>query len=229
MVTCKGAAVNDIVGFITVADPENQAITFSIDNIENFYVEGNTGTIKVNQELTTAGDVTVNVNIVDDEPTNSFTHQITVTITESTCAPKLVKNQIFTIDENSPAGLIVADSLNLQTFNMSDGGSIDYSITGSTPNDGVGLFEIHPNTSQITVIFSDSLNYEELFPDPAVNDKFILEIEMKYGIVTGQGSITIVIKDINEHPSISPESFDIDENSLNGVAVGTIVRYINYS
>ena len=131
--------------------------------------------------------------------------------TTTNSAPE-IDDQEFQIDENMPDGQVV-DTV---VANDPDAGQIlTYSITNG--NTG-STFAVNPMTGVISIANNTQLNFE-------TNPVFALIVQVQdngAGYLTSQATITINLNDVNENPNIFTASFSVDENSLNGTAVGTV-------
>ena len=128
----------------------------------------------------------------------------------------VINDQSFSIDENSSNGTLVG-------FVSADPGNLDspdsitnYVITGGT---GVGLFSIDGLTGEIRVADSTGLDFE-------TNPVLTLTVEVTDAGTPGltdSATITINLTELNESPVVDDQVMTIDENSLNGILVGSIV------
>lgn len=122
--------------------------------------------------------------------------------------PPNTSNATYTPNENLGNGEIVGDVL----ANDPEGVSLNYNITNGDPS---SAFDVN-SAGQIIVNNSSLLDFEttpSFTLTVAVDDGFNPPVE---------ATIFINLKDLNETPSVSDDTFAIDENSNNGTAVGTV-------
>ncbi|MBI1348668.1 hypothetical protein GC163_20540, partial [bacterium] len=78
-------------------------------------------------------------------------------------------------------------------------------------------FAINSATGAITVNKSAAIDFETLH-------SFDLSVQVTDGGgLSRKAVMTINVNDVNEQPLISPQTFNVDENSPNGTSVGTVV------
>jgi hypothetical protein len=127
--------------------------------------------------------------------------------------PPVINNQTFSINENTPNGTSVG------TVVASDpdaGQTISYSITGGNTNNA---FSINATTGVISVANSLALNYEATASFALI----VRATDNGPGNLWSQADITVNLIDINEAPTMSAQTFSINENAAAGSAVGTMI------
>ena len=213
-----------LVGTIVASDPDpGQTISFQI-------ISGNTGNAfivnSLTGELNVANSNAINYNTnpifsltircTDNGTGNLFDDaNITVNTIQSANQPPSITNQAFLVIENSPTGSI------LGTITASDpntGQTLTYSILSGNTND---VFAINPLNGILTVANATSLNFEDL-------STYTLQVKVQDngpGSLFSLATITVSVQDINETPTISNQSFTIEENSVNGDLVGTVLAF----
>jgi large repetitive protein len=148
---------------------------------------------------------------VDDGNGGTSTATVTLNVTPVNDAPK-VNAATFTLNENSPNGTAVGTV----TFTDPDVGQAHtFAITAG--NTG-GAFAINPATGQITVANSAAVDFETT---PA----FSLTVQVTDDgtpALSGTGTITINLINLNDPPVVNPATFSLPENSASGTAVGTV-------
>jgi VCBS repeat-containing protein len=127
--------------------------------------------------------------------------------------PPAISNQSFSVNENSPAGMVVG------TVAASDpdaGQTLSYAIIGGN---GAGVFAIDSATGRITVADAAALDFES-------TTSFTLTVQVTDSgspALAASATVTVNLNDVNESPSItSPAVFDVDENSAIGTLVGRV-------
>lgn len=116
---------------------------------------------------------------------------VTLTIEAANTAPE-VDDATFTIDENSAAGTIVGDV----AATDAEGDTLTYSIVAGNES---GAFAIDSATGRITVVDPAPLDFE-------TTPTFILTVQVAddgAGNLTGTGTITINLADVNEAPPVT--------------------------
>lgn len=212
----NGAVVNTVVA----SDPDGYALTYSIEagNTGNtFAISPTTGEITVNDstllDFETNPTFNLTVKVTDAGiPSDSTTALITINVNDISEVPTIAA-QTFNIDENALNGTVV-NTVVATELDAAD--THTYSITaGNTGN----TFAINSATGEITVNDSTLLDFE-------TNPSFTLTVEVADNEVPSKSSsaaVTINVNDINEVPTIAAQSFNVDENSLNGTVVNTVV------
>ena len=132
---------------------------------------------------------------------------LTITVTDVNEAP-VVADQAFAVAENTAlttaVGTVVATD--------PDGQTLVYAITaGNTGN----AFAIDAATGEITV--AGTLNHETLAG-------YTLTVEVTdSGDLSDTATVTVAVNDVNEAPVVNDQGFDVDENSIAGTVVGTVL------
>ncbi len=209
------------VGIVEASDPDaGQTLTFYIidgNTDDAFIINPVSGVLTVNNssainyEVMTTFELTVKVQ---DNGPGSLESQATIAInlTDVNEQP-LIENQSFYIAEFTPNGQIVATVLATDPDN---GQSLTFTITAGNADNA---FLINPSTGAIIVNNSDALNITN-------NPFFYLTVLVEddgLGNLTNQGLITMTLTDINQQPIIADQTFEIDENSSNGLLVGNVI------
>ena len=211
--SANGTAVGSVASF----DPDGDALTFSI-------TAGNTNDAF---DLSADGDLTVgNAAELDFETTPSFSLTVEVSdgalsasatitidlidIDETVNQAPQILDQTFSLDENSA----VDTSVGVVAATDPDGDALIYSIT--LGND-LGGFSIEAATGELSVADASVLDFE-------TNPSFGLTIEVSDGVLSATALITINLNDLNENvaPSISDQTFSVDENSALNTSVGVV-------
>ncbi|MFV1965386.1 MAG: putative Ig domain-containing protein [Pirellulaceae bacterium] len=158
-------------------------------------------------------EVSLIVEVQDSgSPPRSSTTVITVEIDDVNEFSPMIKDQSFSIDENTLAavsiGLVRAQDQDLsQTLRHS-------MLAGNTNN----AFTLNSATGEITVN-TDQLDHE-------TTAQYQLLIEVTDDVVptrSSRATVTIDVRDLNEFtPEVLDQSFAIDEDSSNGAVVGTV-------
>jgi lysyl endopeptidase len=205
------------VGTIVATDPNaNPGDTLS------FAVTGGSGAAAFAVHPTTGAITVSNSSLLDFETTPSFTLLVTVTdntelsdsatitidLTDVDEAPT-VPAQSFAIDENSPVGTVVGTV----TATDPEGGPFSFAITGGS---GAAAFAIDASSGELSVADPALLDFETS-PSLSLVVRATDSTEL-----SGSGTITVNLNDVNEAPSIANQGFAVDENSAAGTLVGTI-------
>ena len=208
-----------IVGVLVASDPDGDVLTFSstIDNNDPF-------------SLSSDGELTVSdVSLLDFESVamwgfsvevddgNGATATAALTINvvdvnESTNQSPTISDQTFSIDENSPNGTVIGTIV----ASDPDGDILTFSSTIDN-NDPFSL----SSDGELTVSDVSLLDFESV-----AMWGFSVEVDDGNG-ATATAALTINVVDVNEStnqsPTISDQTFNIEENSPNGTVIGTIV------
>jgi VCBS repeat-containing protein len=137
---------------------------------------------------------------------------VTVSLTNINEVP-VINNQAFSIAENSSNGT------NVGTVVASDpdaGQTLTYSILSGNTS---GAYAINASTGVLTVANSSALNFE-------TTPSFALVVKVEdngTGSLSSQATVTINLVNVNEAPVVANQLFIINENSLNGTVIGTVV------
>lgn len=206
-----------VVGTIIATDPDGNDLSYTI-------LFGNTGnTFALNL---TSGEVTVFDNTLLDPQTNPVftllvqvsdgglhdTAVITINVVEEVNAPPTVDEDTFFIDENSANGTAVGTV----TATDPNNDPLTFSIIAGNSNNA---FAIGSSSGQLTVNNSAALDFETM-------PVFVLTVRAQDpGGLSGTADITINLNDINEAPTINPDTFTIPENSPNDTSVGTVMAF----
>ncbi len=185
------------------ADPGDDTITLSAD--VGTVTDNNDGTYGWSFNTTDgpAESGTVTITAMDSDGDSNTT---TFSLTVNNVAPTL-NDASFTIDENA--------SGNVGSITATDPGADTLTIT-ETGGSGAAAFDID-TAGNITVADSSLLDYETM-------STFVLNVEVSDGDGgTDPATVTINLNDINEAPTISPQTFAVAENTANGTSVGTVV------
>jgi hypothetical protein len=173
----------------------------------------------MNQLILTAGVLdfetksSYNVTVrVTDAGGLTFDQPFTVTVNDlvENTAP-VVNDQSFAIDENSGNG----SSVGMVAATDAEGNTLSFSITGG--NTG-GAFAINSGTGAITVANSQALDFE-------TTPSFALTVQVSDGALTDTATITVNLNNLDENtaPVIDDQVFAVDENSIKGTLVGTVI------
>jgi hypothetical protein len=218
--TANGTAVGTVVA--TDVDA-GQTLTYAItagNALGAFAINSSNGQITVadvtdlNFEVNTTFNLTVTVTD-NGTGTLSDTAAITINVNNVNEAP-VVNDATVALNENSANGT----SVHTVTFTEPDTTGQTHTFAITAGNTG-GAFAINPSTGEITVANSGAVNFE-------ATPSFSLTIQVNdsgspFPNLGGTGTITINLNNVNDPPVVADQSFNVDENSANGVGVGTVV------
>jgi hypothetical protein len=182
------------------AQPLDLGATFSYADLlagRVSYTHGGTETLADSFEVT-VGDGTDTVG----------PQTVLINITPADDAPT-VSPQTFSVAENSSNGT----SVGTVAITDPDGPPPSFTIIGGS---GSGVFAINPATGEITVANAAALDFE-------VVTSFTLDVQVTSGAFSPSATMTIMVTNVNEPPTIAPQTFSVAENSPNGTPVGTVV------
>ncbi|GEM_PF-1710503 len=195
------------------ADPAD-TLTFAItagntNNAFEIVEESGEITVRNGSELDyeTRPDYTMTVQVSDG--TDTVTANITISLNDVNEDRLSVKDQTFSIDENSSNGASVATIVasgpsDILTFTI---------ISGNTDE----AFEINSRTGHITVKDGSRLNYE-------TTQTYVLTLDISDGSDKVTARITININDLNEDKlTVKDQAFSVDQDAVQGTVVGTVI------
>jgi hypothetical protein len=210
-----------VVGTVPASDPDpGDVLTYAITagNTGNaFAINSATGQITVNSvppinfELNPSFSLTVTVT---DTGLLSDTATITINLLDLNEAPAAF-GKSFTISENRSAGYVVG---NITTSDPDAGQTISYSITGGNTNNA---FAINATTGQMTVNSVAPINYE-------INQTFNLQITATDNGTPANsrvGTAVIHLTNLNEQPTLNPQTFTLSENRAQNYLVGVVQSF----
>ncbi len=195
------------------ADPAD-TLTFTITagNTNNaFAINEESGEITVRNgselDYETTPDYTLTVQVYDG--TDTTTAHITISLNDVNEDRLAVKDQSFSIDENSSNGTSVATI-------VASGPSATLSfilVSGNTDD----AFEINGRTGHITVKDGSRLDYETV-------QVYVLTVDISDGTDTVTAKITVNINDLNEDKlTVRDQAFSLDQDAAQGTIVGTVI------
>jgi parallel beta-helix repeat protein len=127
--------------------------------------------------------------------------------------PPVIVNQSFSVNENTISGT------NIGTVIANDpnpGQTLTFSILSGNTNNA---FTINSLSGVLSVASTSALNYEA-----ATSFSLIIKVQDNgEGNLSSEATIIVNVLNINESPSISNQSFSINENAENGEIVGSII------
>ncbi|MFY0651694.1 MAG: cadherin domain-containing protein, partial [Cyclobacteriaceae bacterium] len=218
----ENSKLGKFVHAILADDPEEDNLSYTLvsGNINNAFSLSKAGILRVNNQsaldFETTPEFSLEITVSDEKGgTDTKFYKINLNdIDESKNTPPTIYNQSFVIDENAAFGT------NFGTVVSTDPDEDDlafYLLSGNTNN----AFDLNAVSGVFTVQTQSALDFE-------TTPSFLLEVEINDGNGgLGIASITIYLNDIDESNNNSPvidnQSFSIDENSLVGNSVTTIV------
>jgi hypothetical protein len=146
--------------------------------------------------------------VTDDGGTTTDTATITVNVSDIEPA---ISDQSFNVLENQPNGTSVGTAV----LDAGDDNSVAFSITGG--NTGTA-FAINSTSGEITIANTSAIDFETVSPF-----SLLVQVTDDGGTTTDTATVTVNIQDANDIPTISPQSFSVDENSLATTPVGTVL------
>jgi len=202
-----------LVGKVLASDPDADALTYSITagNTDSvFAIQAGTGQITVNDKgkLDHENISSYALTVWVSDGLNEDSATITVNVSNLNDNPPTMADQSFSIDENSPDDT-VAGTL---TANDPDDSALTYTITdGNTGN----AFAVG---SSGTLLVSDVSQL-----DHEATETYELTLQVSDGISTDTATVTLTINDVNEAPVVKDQAFSVDDDSVNGDPVGTVL------
>ena len=213
--------VNTSDGTATVADNDYTAVTGEVLTFNGTTNEKQTFTITPNADDKEETDESVTISmgaLGGTALTIDISDEATVVFINDDNVPVIQAGQSFTIDENANTALgwVVATDADAGTV-FQDwkliSGNIDVNGNGNLP------FLINTNTGELSVNDAGDLDFE------SGTTSFDLSITVSDGTNTSMPETVVInLKDVNDvFPVITAgQSFDLEENTANASAVGTI-------
>ncbi len=201
-----------IIGTVVATDPEEQPLTFSIaQNSNDLFEITNDGAISLTNGQALDFETTTNhllsVSVSDGEESTVAAITINVTDANENVAPT-ISEQSFTVAED------VTDTDEIGTVVASDtnGDMLTFSIT----QDEDVLFEI-TEVGVLSLRKGKALNFE-------TKASHEITVRVSDGTLNATSSITINISDVdeNEAPTISEQSFVVNESIIDSDEIGTV-------
>jgi hypothetical protein len=207
------------VGTVSSFDPDGDALTYSItagNTNDAFAIDASTGGLTVTNaselDFETTPTFTLTVQVADAELNASASITINLNDLLDTNQTPTIADQSFSIAENSANGTTVG------TVSASDvnGDVLAYSITAGNTNNA---FVIDESTGVLAVANVAELDFE-------TTPSFSLTVQVDDAEFNASATVTVNLNDVdesvNQAPQIVSQTFNIDENSPDGSAVGTI-------
>jgi hypothetical protein len=205
-----------LIGTLTSIDPDaGDTLTFilatgnGINDKDNnqFSITGNQLNLNYSANFETTPVLNIFIS-ADDGNGGIFTKAFTIIVNNVNEAP-VFKGQFTsnTIDENAINGSTV---LNL-TAEDPEGIPVTFSITDGNENEAFGI-----NGNKLVVADNTKFNYD-------VKNSYSLTVNVSDGTLSSSATLTVSLNKINRMPDVQNATFNIDENSLVGTAVGSIV------
>lgn len=206
------------IGAAPMSDPDvGQTHVFAItegDNDGAFAIDSD-GDITVADttfiDFSVISTYTLTVQATDNgSPALSGSGTITISVNDVNDAP-VVNAAEFSVDENSSDGVLLGSV----TYTDRDAGQLHtFAITAGNED---GAFAIDPDSGALTT--AGSLDYEN-HPTYSLT---VAVTDNGSPVETGTATVTVNLNNLNEPPAVSPTSFNLPENSGEGVVVGTLV------
>lgn len=214
-----------VTGSFTTKDVDDSIFVYSLVDGDTaiFKIDPATGVVSVKKaelDFETKSTYELTVQVRDAAETtagvgkDSATVTITITLNDVNEVPVLA-DASADVDENVPAGTEVTTVV-ATDVDAEDAGKLQYEFVGGNTGDA---FAIDKTTGLVTV--KGKLNHETI-PVYTITVKVT---DSKKNSTTA--ILTITVNDINEKPVIADKTptFEVDENALGGVEVGSISVY----
>ena len=181
------------IGTLSSADPEGDAVTFSLDN-DNFEIEtiGGTAVLKYKEgmsfdyEATDGGMVTLMITATDSNGNTSEATAVTVMVTNVNEAPSLSVPATATITENMTGTVVAVDAMDPeQTIGPDD-------ITVDDPR-----FSVMADGDGLALVLNEGI-------DADMEDSVTVELELiDAGGLAVRSEVAITVMGVNEVPTVS--------------------------
>jgi uncharacterized delta-60 repeat protein len=219
--TVPELAANGVLGTVSASDvDQGQTLTWEIFNSPvpgAFAINAGTGVLSIvdgsllNFESRPSMQLAI---LVSDNgtPVLATFAVVTINLTDVNEAP-VVANRSFSINENTANGSAVG---NAAATDPDAGQTISWSIDASSLP---GAFAINPSTGSISVGDSSLLDYEAVTSVTLM----VTATDSASPSLSASGLVTINLRNLNEAPQASDQSFSVAENAANGTVVGQFV------
>lgn len=217
----ENSANGTSVGQVVASDPDpGQTLSYSITagNINGaFALNAATGQITVaNQNVLdyeTTPQYLLTVQVQDNGTGNLTASAVmTVNLIDVNESP-VISDQSFQVENNAPNGTIAGTVI---ATDPDQGQSLTFDITSGNTS---GAFAINPATGVLSIANSTAINY---LTNPAFN-LLVSVVDNGAPSLSSSATINVVVLGSNNAPLISPQAFQIVENSPNGTWVGQII------
>jgi uncharacterized delta-60 repeat protein len=219
----ENPANGSIVGTMVASDPDQgQQLTWTIgpgagDLAQAFSINASNGQLTVvdnsllNFETLPAFSIPI---VVTDNASPALSVQASaiILLRDVNEAPVIVPLE-YQVDENAAVGTVIGAVLALDED--AGGANVTFALTGSTVP---GAFSVDSTTGEIRVASSNLLNFEQ--SSVITLNVMVTEIGTT---LSGTGTLTVSLRDLNEVPVTANQSFSTDENSANGTVIGTVI------
>ncbi len=178
----------------TDADATGEAITYALtDDADGlFEIDADTGEVSLapGQSLDFETDTAHSITIQSSDGTNTATHTVAITVDDVND-----NGQVFTSGATATAAENVADSAVLYTAATTDADTTGEAITYALTDDAGGLFEIDPNTGEVSLAPGQSLDFE-------TDTAHSITIQSSDGTNTTTHTVAITVDDVNDHGQV---------------------------
>ncbi|HYH07456.1 MAG TPA: cadherin domain-containing protein [Thermoanaerobaculia bacterium] len=203
---------------VTVDDPENNAITYSITggaDAARFSINATTGALTFNAspDFEAPTDADANnayvVQVTATDGTNPVTQSLIVTVTNVNEAPTITSANAASVPENTTAVTTV-------TTTDPENNSMTYSITGG---DDAADFAINATTGALSFVTPPNF---EAPADADTNNVYVVTVNAHDGANNVSQTITVTVTNVNEAPAFtSTATPSVPENTTAVLTVTT--------
>lgn len=209
----ENTANTSIIGTAVASDSDNDVLIYSIvggNDLGAFALDELSGVLTVSDETILDFEINPNFSLTVEVSDGALTDNATISIslTDVNEAPQ-ISDQTFSIDENTETNTVVGSVVAIDA----DNDALTYVITSGNDLQGFTLTE-----ADGTLMVNDQivLNFE-------TNPVFTLTVEISDGFFTVNATITLNLNDLVEAPIILDQAFQVDENTINGTLIASIV------
>lgn len=201
----ENTPLNTVVGQLNAADPDGDNITFNALNNNTPFSISNSGQIRVRQVVNFEAENAHNLNIqVTDTAGNSNGATLIITISNIDELPQIAL-QNFSLPENTPIN-----------------GNVDQIKANDPENTALIFTALDSNTAPFTINSNGSIQLDQALDFETVAE-YVFNIQVADAANnTATAALTITITDVNEAPSIEPQTLSIAENTPADTAIGQI-------
>ena len=197
-----------VIGTLGVADADSTSHSYSVSD-PRFEVVGSTLKLKDGVSLdyeAEGGSLSVTVTVTDSDG-NSYSEAFTLTLTDENDS-----GQVFTSGGSASASENVSDGVVIYTAAATDIDTTGEAITFSLTDDAGGLFEIDPNTGEVTLTDGLSLDFDTM----ASHD---ITIQSSDGVNTTNHTVTITVDDIAEAVTLADGGVVFNDDGVSEISI----------
>ncbi|MGX6443867.1 cadherin domain-containing protein [Neobacillus sp. K501] len=202
------------VGKIKASDADGDSLSYRILSGKEtgaFKIDAATGKLTVAEkgklDYEAIQSFTLTVQVSDGSKTTDSI--VTINVNNLNDNKPVVKDAVFTIDENTSTGTEVGTVIATDT----DGDALSYQVVSGNET---GAFTIDTTTGKITVADGSQLDFEKV-------KNFKLTVQASDPAHSVHSQVKIDLKNVNDNTPVAEDAtFSVDEKAANGTVIGTV-------